>query len=225
MKILLASSEVHPFSKTGGLADMVAALGKALASAGHEVRIVTPLYRGIREKISRTAARGLGFQSAAGLKMGAGGICGRWKLQKAEVYFVEQPGFFDRAGIYFENNISYADNAERFIFFSKCVAHLARYLPWRPDVVHVHDWQTALVPALMLQQKRAKGWGNPPPTCLTIHNLAYQGIFPPAAFALTNLPPEFFTTGRRGILRPVKLPQGGNRFRGCDHDGQPALCA
>jgi starch synthase len=82
---------------------------------------------------------------------------------------------------------------ERYIFFSKCVAHLARYLPWRPDIVHVHDWQTALVPALMLHQKRAEGWGNPPPTCLTIHNLAYQGIFPPGEFKLTNLPWDFFT--------------------------------
>ena len=64
-------------------------------------------------------------------------------------------------------------------------------------MVHVHDWQTALVPALMLQQHRAEGWGNPPPTCLTIHNLAYQGIFPPGIFALTNLPREFFYHGRR----------------------------
>ena len=69
---------------------------------------------------------------------------------------------------------AYPDNAERFIFLSKCVTHLARYLPWRPDVVHVHDWQTALVPVL-LQRQRAEGWGNPPPACLTIHNLAYPG--------------------------------------------------
>ena len=60
-------------------------------------------------------------------------------------------------------------------------------------MVHINDWQTGLVPALILQQRRAEGWGNPPPTCLTIHNLAYQGIFPPGAFALTNLPGEFFT--------------------------------
>ena len=113
--------------------------------------------------------------------------------KKSDGLFRGTSGFFDRAGIYLENNISYADNAERFIFFSKCVANLARYLPWKPDMVHVHDWQTALVPALMLHQKRAEGWWNPPPTCLTIHNLAYQGIFPPDAFALTNLPSEFFT--------------------------------
>jgi starch synthase len=193
MKILLASSEVHPFSKTGGLADMVGALGKALAHAGQEVRVVTPLYRGLREKFSAIRRVEWEFNLPLGEKWERGNL---WSLELEKgllVYFVEHPGFFDRPGIYFENNISYADNDSRFIFFSKCVAHLARYLPWRPDMVHVHDWQTALVPALMLQQKRAGEWHNPPPTCLTIHNLAYQGVFPGGAFALTNLPGDFFT--------------------------------
>src|SRR5208283_3151350 len=85
-----------------------------------------------------------------------------WSLELEKgltAYFINHPAFFNRAGLYFENNISYADNAERFIFFSKCVTHLARYLPWRPDLVHVHDWQAALVPALILHQHRAEGWG------------------------------------------------------------------
>ena len=69
--------------------------------------------------------------------------------------------------------------------------NLARYLPWRADIVHVHDWQVALVPA-MIQQQQTEGWGNPPRTCLTIHNLAYQGVFPAEAFALTNLPADYF---------------------------------
>ncbi len=119
---------------------------------------------------------------------------GLWELPQngeAKVYFVEHDGYFNRAGIYLEDNLSYADNAERYIYFSKCVVHLARYLPWRAEVVHIHDWQVALVPALMLQQ-RNEGWGTPPPTCLTIHNLAFQGIFPAEAFGLTNLPAEFF---------------------------------
>ena len=73
---------------------------------------------------------------------------------------MQQPEFYDRAGIYLENNISYADNAERFIFFSKCVANLARYLPWRPDVVHVNDWQVAFVPALMLHQNASRRVGE-----------------------------------------------------------------
>ncbi len=193
MRILLASSEVYPYSKTGGLADMVGALGKALARAGHEVRIVTPLYRGIAEKFPTLRQVDWQFDLPLGEKRVPGDL---WALEPEPgliVYFIGQPAYYQRRGLYLEDHVSYADNAERFIFFSKCVGHLARYLPWRPDIVHINDWQAGLVPALMLQQQRAEGWGTPPPTCLTIHNLAYQGIFPAAAFALTNLPREFFT--------------------------------
>ncbi len=191
MKILLASSEVFPFSKTGGLADMVAALARALADAGHEARVVTPLYRGIREKFPAIKRVDWQFHLPMGDHYADGGL---WELDVAsglKIYFVEQPDYFNRAGIYQENNCSYPDNDERYIFLSKCVVHLARYLTWKPEVVHVHDWQVGLVPALILQQKN-EGWGNPTPTCLTIHNLAYQGVFPEEAFALTNLPPSFF---------------------------------
>jgi len=192
MRILLASSEVHPFSKTGGLADMVGALGKALANAGHEVMIVTPLYRGIREKFPQLRREDWQFNLQLGTNWIQGGLWSVALERGLKVYFVEHPEFFDRAGIYHEKNVSYADNDVRFIFFSKCVVHLARYLPARPELIHVHDWQAGLVPALLLQQKR-EGWGNPPPACLTIHNLAYQGVFPPAAFELTGLARDFFT--------------------------------
>jgi starch synthase len=193
MKILLASSEVHPYSKTGGLADMVGALGKALARAGHEVRIVTPLYRGIRERFSQIKREDWQFDLPLGARHVQAELISLQVERGLTVYFIQQPEFYFRAGLYQQDDISYADNAGRFVFFSKCIAHLARYLPWRPDIVHCNDWQTACVPALMLQQHRAEGWGNPPPVCLSIHNLAYQGVFPPDAFALTNLPPEFFT--------------------------------
>jgi starch synthase len=211
MNILLASSEVYPFSKTGGLADMVGALGKALALAGHQVRIVTPLYRGLREKFPQLRRELWDFNLPLGTRWYHGGL---WSLEPEKnltVYFIEQPAFFDRAGIYQEENISYSDNAERFIFFSKCVVHLARYLPWRPDVVHVHDWQTGLVPALILQQRR-EGWVNPPPACLTIHNLAYQGVFWPGALALTNLPGEFFTTEGMEFFGQLNCLKAGIAF-------------
>jgi starch synthase len=191
MKILLASSEVYPFSKTGGLADMVAALARALVKAGHEAVVVTPLYRGIREKFPTLRQVDWKFDLPMGMAQIQGGL---WELQQsgeAKIYFVEQSAYFDRAGIYLEDNLSYADNAERYIFFSKCVVNLARYLPWRPDVVHVHDWQVALVPA-MLRHEIQTGWGNPPPACLTIHNLAYQGVFPGEAFSFTNLPADYY---------------------------------
>ncbi|MGO8767090.1 MAG: glycogen synthase GlgA [Limisphaerales bacterium] len=193
MKILLASSEVHPFSKTGGLADMVGALGKALARAGQEVGVVTPLYRGILEKFPQMRRVDWWFDLPLGNRRCQAELFALEMEKNLTVYFIRQPEFYDRAGIYGESDFSYADNSDRFIFFSKCVAHLARYLPWRADIVHVHDWQTAFVPALIQQQRRGEGWGTPPRTCLTIHNLAYQGIFPASAFALTNLPPDYFT--------------------------------
>jgi starch synthase len=192
MNILLASSEALPYSKTGGLADMVGALAKFLARAGHEVALVTPLYRGVRDQIPGLEP----FDWHMDLPMDSSRAQGKvWRHRPDErltAYFVEQPGFFERSGYYQERGMDYPDNAERFIFFSKAVAQLARYLPWRPQVVHVHDWQTGLVPALMLDEKLRGGWADPPPTCLTIHNLAYQGAFPAAKFPLTNLPGSYF---------------------------------
>ncbi len=162
MKILLASSEVHPFSKTGGLADMVGALGKAVARDGHDVRIITPLYRGIRENFRKLKREDWVFDLPLGVQQIKAGL---WSLKVEKgltVWFVDEPDFFQRAGLYQENDFSYADNAERFIFFSKCVAHFARYSAWQPEIVHVHDWQSSFVPALIRQQKRAEGWGMRP---------------------------------------------------------------
>jgi starch synthase len=192
MKILVASSEVLPYSKTGGLADMVGALAKFLARAGHTVGVVTPLYGGLREKFADMRPLEWKMELPLGPARVAGNI---WTLEPSPgltIYFIEQKDFFQRSDLYQERGFDYPDNAERFIFFSKCVAHLARYLPWRPDLVHVHDWQTALVPLLMLDQKLREGWAAAPPVCLTIHNLAYQGNFAAAKFALTNLPGVYF---------------------------------
>ncbi|MGO8836212.1 MAG: glycogen synthase GlgA [Limisphaerales bacterium] len=212
MRILLASSEVHPYSKTGGLADMVGALGKALARAGHEVCLVSPLYRGVREKFTGLQRVDWQFDLPLGTQRVMAGLWSLGVEPGLMAYFIDQPVFFDRPGIYHEHNVSYPDNAARFIFFSKCVVNLARYLPARPDLVHVHDWQAALVPALMLHQRRAEGWEDPPPTCLTIHNLAYQGTFPAAAFALTNLPKEFFTVEGAEFFKQLNCLKAGIAF-------------
>ena len=192
LRLLLASSEVHPYSKSGGLADMVAALAKALGRAGHQVGLVTPLYRGIREKFSDVQWFDYRIDLPLGLDRAQAEV---WTAQPSEnvtVYFIHRPEFFDRASLYTEGGADYPDNARRFIFFSKCVAHLARYLPWQPELVHVHDWQAGLVPLMILHQQSHEGWSNAPRTCLTIHNLAYQGTFPRSAYELTNLPPDYF---------------------------------
>jgi starch synthase len=192
MRILLASSEVHPYSKTGGLADMTGSMARALAHAGHTVGIVTPLYAGIRERFPEIEK----LDWHMDLPMGTAHVQAEvWTLEPISgltVYFIHQPNFYDRTGLYEEHGVSYADNAERFIFFSKAVVHLARFLPWRPEVVHTNDWQTGLVPLLKLHLKLTEGWDNLPRSCFTIHNLAYQGVFPAAKYALTNLPPDYF---------------------------------
>jgi starch synthase len=192
MNILLASSEALPYSKTGGLADMVGALAKFLARAGHEVRLVTPLYRGIREQFPDIQPFDWHLDLPLGANRAQGQVWTRLVDENLTAYFIEQPGFFERSELYQDRGMDYPDNAERFIFFSKAVVHLARYLPWRPDLVHVHDWQTALVPVFMHDQNLYDGWTKPPHSCLTIHNMAYQGNFPAAKFALTNLPQSYF---------------------------------
>lgn len=192
MRILLASSEVHPYSKTGGLGDAVGAMGKALAAAGHEVAIVTPLYRGVREKLPGLRRVEWKFDLPVGHKRVNAELFVLDVSPELKVYFVDKPEYFDRAGIYNDSRGDFADNAERFIFFSKCVTHLGQHLPFNPDVLHVHDWPTGLVPMLVQHEHRSGKWPKPPRLCLTIHNLAYQGVFPKAAFALTNLPNHLF---------------------------------
>src|SRR5258706_3060514 len=146
MKILLASSEVHPYSKTGGLADMVGALGKWLGRAGHEVGVVTPLYRGIRERFPGIKNSSLVLDLPLGTQRVQSQVCTLFPSKGLTIYFIEHAGFYDRASYYAENDVDYPDNAQRFIFLSKAVAHLARTLPSKPEVVHLHDWQTGLTP-------------------------------------------------------------------------------
>ncbi len=191
MRILIASSEVHPYSKTGGLSDMVGALGKFLGRAGHTVGVVTPLYRGIREKFPELRL----FDWRLDVSLGDTPVAGRvWTLEPSEgltVYFIEQPEFFERGDLYQEGGFDYPDNAERFVYYSKCVTHLARYLPWRPELLHLHDWQCGLAAAMVHDLKTRGSWIDAPSVCLTIHNLAYQGMFAAAKFGLTGLPESY----------------------------------
>lgn len=191
MKILLASSEVYPYSKTGGLADMVGSLGKALAGAGHRVGIVTPLYLGIRERFSELkSVHSLDFP--LGVRRVKGEV---WALERTPgltIYFVDEPGFYQRADLYQKDGIDYPDNAERFLFLAKTVAHLALHLDWKPDLVHLNDWQVAFAALFLQHQRGLPGGQTPPRTCMTIHNLAYQGVCPASQYALTNLPWNYF---------------------------------
>jgi len=161
MRILLASSEAHPYSKTGGLADMVGALGKALARAGHQVALVTPFYKGIAERFGEIKRSDLNFE----VQLGPGQVLAELWIAEPKtgvaLYFVDQPEFFHRPTLYHKDGVDYPDNAARFIFFSKAVAHLARRLPLKPELVHAHDGQTGLIPLLITHQESPKAGLKP----------------------------------------------------------------
>ncbi|WP_437230866.1 glycogen synthase GlgA [Planctomicrobium sp. SH661] len=191
MRILLATSEAVPYAKTGGLADVATGLSKALADAGHDVTLVLPLYRRIIP------------ESRRGEPVAIIGVDLRHSTVKAtvrrailpgtnvEVLLVDQPTFFDRKSLYTENGTDYPDNAERFIFFSRAVVEIAQTLT-RSNIIHVNDWQTALIPGLIKYERTQGGRFINTGTVLTIHNMAFHGQFPGWQMELTGLPQEYF---------------------------------
>lgn len=188
MRILLAASEMEPFASTGSFGAAIEAIARELAARGHEVSVALPWYREAREnggaKAKRTGAR---FSVPLG---GAKVPCAIRETRTksgVQVFFVERDEFFDRTGLYGTGDGDYQDNAARFIFFSKCVVELAKRLDPAPDILHAHNWQAALVPVFASEQRVAAR------TVLTAHTLEYQGNFWSYDFALTNLPPHWFS--------------------------------
>ncbi len=194
MKIIIVGSEMTPFVKTGGLADVIGALSRELAALGHDVVTFLPLYRAVRDKIAAAPCVSNNIRVPVGGRSVVGAIYELPVAERQRVVFVRQDEMFDRAGLYGEGDRDYADNAARYLFFSKAVAASIPALRFVPDVLHAHDWQAAFVP-LWWSRTLAPAWRLR--TVFTIHNLAYQGLFPARQFELTNLPPEYF--GVKGL--------------------------
>ncbi len=171
---------------------MVGALAKTLCHLGHEVGIISPLYAGIKEGNPSLELLSVELQISLGYSLIPGGV---WYLRGSageRLYFLQNDHFFNRPNYYAEQGQDYPDNDARFIFFSKAVAHLAQNLEWKPEIMHVHDWQVGLVPLFIRDHLKRGLRGNHPATILTLHNLAYQGVFPESSYALTELPLEYF---------------------------------
>jgi starch synthase len=207
MKILHAGSELTPYARTGGLGDVLEALPAALAARGHEVSVVLPCYGGLRED-PRLDARDTGVRLQ--VPVGARSLDAEvWEARTPEglqIFLVRRDESFDRSGLYGTDGRDYEDNAERFIFFSKCVVEIARRIAPPIDVIHAHDWQAALVPVLVKDRRL------PFRTVLTIHNLAYQGSFWGMDFGLTNLPGHYFTASGVEFYGRLNLLKGGILF-------------
>lgn len=191
MTILLAASEMDPLARTGGLGDVIEALPAALQDAGHEVSVVLPCYRGLRDRPGLVVkSTGVQIPVQIGGEQTKAEILECMTPAGVQVFLIRYDEYFDRPGIYGEDGGAYDDNAERFIFFSKAVVELARRILPPPEIIHVHDWQTALIPVLVKERRL------PFKTVLTIHNLAYQGSFWAFDFGLTGLPGDYFAAGR-----------------------------
>lgn len=177
MRILFASSEAHPLIKTGGLADVSGSLPQALAGLGHDVRLVLPAYPAIKRA---RRWKSLGTPSLDGKPSEWQLLSGTLPGTRLPVYLVDAPLYFERAGNPYRapDGRDWQDNHLRFGLFGRAIAALAMGeadLRWRPELLHCNDWQTGLAPALL------NGRAERPATVFTIHNLAYQGLFPPEA--------------------------------------------
>lgn len=197
MKALFCVAEAAPFAKTGGLADVAGALPAALRRKGIDVRVLMPLYRGIvREGLAPTQE----VRSSIGGTEVAGAFWRGAFPNGTPVYFLDAAALYDRRGVYGEDGHDYPDNLARFVFLCQSALALMQET-WPPDLVHCHDWHTALIPAY-LRVRRSRL-----PTLLTVHNLAHQGLFPAEQFGLTGLPAAAFAAdgvefhGRVNLLK------------------------
>lgn len=245
MKILFVTPEVEPFVKVGGLADMVGALPKDLAAAGHDVRVVCPLYGSVKRIGSWTP-----HVQPLGIDVGDAAVWARtWETHlpgtTVPVYFLENDHYYGRGGVYGDAEGAYSDNDLRFIILARASLTLCLQMDWIPDVVHAHDWTTGFVPVMLntvLRNSALKDTAS----VFTVHNLEYQGHAHRRALKFSHVPESEFhpeslealgavnplkaglyhatkiTTVSPTYAREIRTPEGGFgldpvlRFRGAD---------
>ena len=207
MKIIMAASEMTPFAKTGGLADVVGSLPNALAKRGHEVMVFIPFYRCVDAPSAELVLEGC---LTVGSRPSHFKIYLIARSHGVRVFAIRKEEYFDRPGLYGMAERDFDDNPERFAFFSQAVMHAITALRLEAHILHAHDWQTALIP--VYAQVNHSGTSAPIRTLFTIHNLAYQGAFDSHAFAYTNLPGHFFSMNGLEFYGRVCFMKGGILF-------------
>ena len=195
MNVVFVAPEVAPFAKTGGLGDVAGALPKYIAELGHNVSVMMPLYRRVKQSGCDLADTGKTVSVPIMDKRVTGRVFeGRLPGTDVPAFFIGNDGYFDRDELYVDPAISadYEDNCERFVFFARAALEAAEALGIEPDVVHANDWQTGLIPAYV---KTLYGRGRAVSgarTVFTVHNLADQGVFWHWDMKLTGLDWELF---------------------------------
>jgi starch synthase len=211
MHILLATSEMEPFARTGGLGDVLGSLPKALSELGMSVSVALPLYRMVdREKYGLKPFGNSRRISVNGKRKSYRLF--KTTLGKIDVYFIDKSSYFDREGIYGTTESDYPDNAKRFIFFSRAVVDLAGQIQPGLHIIHVNDWQTGIIPVYLSAHPEIRAGFAKTATVFTIHNLGYQGIFPKADFRHTGLDWSFFKPETLEFYGKLNLLKGGIVF-------------
>jgi starch synthase len=209
LRILIASSEVHPLVKTGGLADVAASLPAALRELGHDVRLIIPAYPRAVKQLAMlepvATLRPPGARATVQL------LAGRHPDHAVPLYLVDAPEYFGREGNpYIDvSGRDWGDNPERFLLFCQVIAQIGLGVPaldWRPEIIHGNDWQTGLTPALLHDRPER------PALVFTIHNLAYQGVFDRATFERLRLPPALWSLTGLEFHQRMSFIKGGIVF-------------
>jgi starch synthase len=208
MRVLYITAELYPWVKSGGLGDVAAALPPALIAQGVDVRLLLPGFRGFLDAVPdlTDVARLSTPFAAERVRIGLVRLPG----SKSLAYLVDHPAFYDRPGNPYASpdGSDWPDNHRRFGLFGWAAAELARgaAADWRPDILHAHDWHAGLAPAYLAARPPTEGRVA---TLFTVHNLAYQGLFPAALFPELALPPGFFAIDGVEFFGMVSFLKGG----------------
>ena len=208
LSVLMVTPEAHPFAKTGGLAEVSASLTDALGTLGHAVTLVLPRYRGLAvdgaERLQTRLRMGDRLQPVAYHE--------RRLSDRVNLVLVDVPEFFDREGLYGTSEGDYPDNALRYAVFSRAALEYPRLREQRPSVIHAHDWQSGLVPVYQKMHLSSDPYVGGVPAIFTIHNLAFQGVFPASALSAIGLGAEVLDVQGLEFWGNISYLKGGINF-------------
>jgi starch synthase len=210
VKIAMISPEISPFAKTGGLAEVVETLSSALARRGHELSLIMPAYRSVLQGEFTLAAPSLKFSVPVSSRHVEAAVLEVRLQEKIRVYFIRADQYYDREFLYGTAASNYSDNAERFVFFCRAALEVLRRRP--VEVVHAHDWQSALAITFLKAQSASYPELAASKTAFTIHNLGFQGIFPESNWHWLNLDRGLFTPRHLEFFGNINLLKGALVF-------------
>ncbi len=211
-KIVMAAGECDPYVKTGGLGDVIGGLSRALANAGHEVTVFLPYYKGIKEKYKPMAESKVEIEVMMGENKTRGNFYNIKANKNLKVVCLENHELYYRDELYFDSKKSsdFPDNDLRFGFFSQAIIEYLKKVKYRPHIIHAHDWQAGLLPALVHLDNDP--FFKKTATIFTIHNLAFQGLFEKEKLPLFGLPNESYNENGVHFFDKISLLKGGIAF-------------